>query len=55
VTEDPPGFYIVQLKPWEPQPNLPSGHYVFGVAVTSGPRKSPGHGQTVASGTIPKD
>ena len=54
VTEGPDGFYIVQLKPWAPQPTLPAGHYVFGVAVSAGPRTSPRYGQTVAWGEIPK-
>jgi hypothetical protein len=53
VTESPPGFYIVQLKPWEPQPTLPPGHYVFGVAVTAGTAKAPASGQTVAWGDLP--
>jgi hypothetical protein len=54
VTEGPDGFYIVQLKPWAPQPTLPAGHYVFGVAVSAGPRTAPRVGQTVAWGEIPK-
>ena len=53
VTEDPPGFYIVQLKPWEPQPTLPPGHYVFGVAVAAGTKATPLNGQTVARGDLP--
>ncbi|TAI47314.1 hypothetical protein [Flagellimonas allohymeniacidonis] len=31
VTEGPSGFYIIQLKKWEYQPDLPPGHYVFAV------------------------
>src|SRR2546430_29510 len=53
VTESPPGFYIVELKPWAPQPTLPPGHYVFGVAVSTGTKKSPSNGQTVAEGDLP--
>ena len=54
VTEGPDGFYIVTLKPWAPQPTLPAGHYVLGVAVSAGPRTAPRNGQTVAWGDIPK-
>ena len=54
VTEGPDGFYIVSLKPWAPQPTLPAGHYVLGVAVSAGPRTAPRYGQTVAVGDIPK-
>jgi len=53
VSEGPDGFYTVELKPWEPQPTLPDGHYVFAVAVTAGTKRAPHHGQTVAVGDIP--
>lgn len=50
VTEAPPGFYIVELKPNPIQPTLPPGHYVFAVSVTA--KTDQGH--TVAAGDIPK-
>lgn len=50
VTEDPAGFYILELKPNPAQPTLPPGHYVFAVAVAT----KADHGQTVAAGDIPK-
>ena len=53
VKEGPPGFYIVQLAPWAPQPTLPAGHYVFAVAVNAGTKAKPTNGQTVAWGAIP--
>ena len=54
VSEGPDGFYTIQLKPWEPQPTLPPGHYVFAVAVTAGTKRAPHRGQTVAVGDLPK-
>jgi len=53
VSEGPAGFYTIQLKPWEPQPTLPPGHYVFAVAVAQEARAAVGHGQTVAVGDLP--
>ena len=50
VTENPDGFYILELKPNPAQPTLSPGHYVFGVAVIA----KTDHGQTVAVGDIPK-
>jgi hypothetical protein len=54
ITEGPDGFYTVQLVPAEFQPQLPPGHYVFGVVVkTSGRRRQDiHHGQTVAVGDL---
>ncbi len=53
VSEGPEGFYTIQLKPWEPQPTLPPGHYVFAVAVTAGTKRAAQRGQTVAVGDLP--
>ena len=50
ASEGPNGFYTLQLKKNDVQPTFPTGHYVFGVAVTSGKDK----GQTVATGDLPK-
>jgi hypothetical protein len=42
-----------ELKPWAPQPTLPPGHYVFGVVVSTGTKRSLSSGQTVAVGDLP--
>ena len=56
ANEGPDGFYTLLLAPWEPQPNLPPGHYVFAVAVSWTPRRGAetNHGQCVAVGDMPK-
>jgi len=52
--EGPPGFYILSLELNKTQTNLPSGHYVFAVAVTSTSKRAiVGRGQTVAVGDMP--
>lgn len=65
VKEGPDGFYIVQLKPWKVQPDLPAGHYVFAVGVKKPylvagqigrPAPKPTKfdcGQTIAVGDLP--
>ncbi|MBT8255105.1 MAG: hypothetical protein KJO23_01065 [Bacteroidia bacterium] len=65
VKEGPAGCYIVTLKPWEYQPDLPPGHYTFSVGVKKsipvigqvGQRPKPAKyhmGQTIAWGELPK-
>ena len=34
VKEGPDGIYTITLKPWQYQPQLPPGHYVFAVMAT---------------------
>lgn|GEM_PF-1363899 len=59
--EGPDGFYTLTLKPKEYQPQLPPGHYVFAVAVTTystvaakgKPAAAKDHGQTIAEGDLP--
>jgi hypothetical protein len=53
VSEGPDGFYTITLRPWQPQPTLPPGHYVFAVAVAVGAEATGGRGQTVAVGDLP--
>ena len=56
--EGPDGFYTLTLKPKEYQPELPPGHYVFAVSVTTFTERGKSqsekdNGQTIAEGDLP--